>query len=65
MTSVCLTGHGMRRTTLPESLFGHIIALLAKHEAEHSLTAEIVEELAPRVCSVSASGVPDQPKLGT
>jgi hypothetical protein len=46
MTSVCLTGHGMRCTTLPESLFGHIIALLAKHEAEHSLTAEIVEELA-------------------
>jgi 5'-deoxynucleotidase YfbR-like HD superfamily hydrolase len=46
-----------------ESLFGHIIALLDKHEAEHTLTSEIVEELARAYASVATS-VPEQPKLG-
>ena len=46
-----------------ESLFGAIIALLDKHEAEHSLTSEILEELARAYASVAAN-VPDQPRLG-
>ena len=46
-----------------ESLFGHIIALLDKHEAEHTLTSEIVEELARAYAEV-ATDVPEQPKLG-
>jgi len=47
-----------------ESLFGHIIGLLDKHEAEHTLTSEVVEELARAYASVAACGVPDQPRLG-
>jgi hypothetical protein len=46
-----------------ENLFGHIIGLLDKHEAEHTLTSEIVEELARAYASV-ATNVPDQPRLG-
>ncbi len=46
-----------------ESLFGAIIAVLDKHEAEHSLTAEILEELAQAYAAV-ATNVPDQPRLG-
>ena len=46
-----------------ESLFGHIIALLDKHEHEQTLTPEIVEALA-RAYAAAATDVPDQPKLG-
>ena len=47
-----------------ESLFGAIIAVLDKHEAEHTLTPEILEELARAYGEVAASGVPDHPRLG-
>jgi hypothetical protein len=47
-----------------ESLFGAIIAVLDKHEADHTLTPEILEELARAYGAVAASGVPDQPRLG-
>jgi uncharacterized protein YejL (UPF0352 family) len=47
-----------------ESLFGAIIAVLDKHEADRTLTAEILEELARAYGEVAASGVPDQPRLG-
>jgi predicted glycoside hydrolase/deacetylase ChbG (UPF0249 family) len=46
-----------------ESLFGHIIALLDQHEHDHTLTPEIVEELA-RAYAAVATNVPEQPKLG-
>jgi uncharacterized protein YejL (UPF0352 family) len=46
-----------------ESLFGAIIAVLDKHEAEHTLTPEVLEELA-RAYAAVASNVPDQPRLG-
>ena len=46
-----------------ESLFGHIIALLDKHEHEQTLTSEIVEELARAYAAVSTS-VPEQPRQG-
>jgi hypothetical protein len=47
-----------------ESLFGAIIAVLDKHEAEHTLTPEILEELARAHAAVAAPGVPDHPRLG-
>jgi hypothetical protein len=47
-----------------ESLFGAIIAVLDKHEAEHTLTPEILEELARTHAAVAAPGVPDHPRLG-
>jgi hypothetical protein len=47
-----------------ESLFGTIIAVLDKHEAEHTLTPEIVEELARAHAAVAAPGVADHPRLG-
>ena len=46
-----------------ESLFGAIIAVLDKHEAEHSLTSEILEELSRAYAAVAAN-VPDQARLG-
>ena len=46
-----------------ESLFGAIIAVLDRHEAEHTLTAEILEELARAYAAVTTD-VPDQPRLG-
>jgi hypothetical protein len=46
-----------------ESLFGAIIANLDKHQHEHTLTAEILEQLARAYAAVSAN-VPDQPRLG-
>jgi uncharacterized protein YejL (UPF0352 family) len=46
-----------------ESLFGAIIAVLDKHEAEHTLTSEVLEELA-RAYAAVATDVPDQPRLG-
>jgi uncharacterized protein YejL (UPF0352 family) len=46
-----------------ESLFGAIIAVLDKHEAEHTLTSEVLEELA-RAYAAVATDVPDQSKLG-
>jgi hypothetical protein len=45
-----------------ESLFGAIIAVLDKHEAEHSLTPEILEELS-RAYAALATNVPDHPRL--
>ena len=47
-----------------ESLFGAIIAVLDKHEAEHTLTPEILETLAHAAAAVTG-GVPDQPRLGS
>jgi uncharacterized protein YejL (UPF0352 family) len=47
-----------------ESLFGAIIAVLDKHEAEHTLTPDVLEELARAYAAVAASGVPDHPRLG-
>jgi hypothetical protein len=47
-----------------ESLFGAIIAVLDNHESEHTLTPEILEELARAYAAVAASGVPDHPRLG-
>jgi hypothetical protein len=46
-----------------ESLFGAIIAVLDKYEAEHTLTSEVLEELA-RAYAAVATDVPDQPRLG-
>jgi uncharacterized protein YejL (UPF0352 family) len=46
-----------------ESLFGAIIAVLDKHEAEHSLTREILEELS-RAYAAVATNVPDQARVG-
>jgi enoyl-CoA hydratase/carnithine racemase len=46
-----------------ESLFGAIIAVLDRHEAEHTLTSEVLEELA-RAYAAVATDVPDQPRLG-
>jgi uncharacterized protein YejL (UPF0352 family) len=46
-----------------ESLFGAIIAVLDKHEAEHTLTSEVLEELA-RAYAAVVTDVPDQPRLG-
>ena len=36
-----------------------IIAVLDKHEAEHTLTPEILEGLAREYAAVAAPGVPD------
>ena len=47
-----------------ESLFGAIIAVLDKHEAEHTLTPEILETLGRAYAAAVASGVPDHPRLG-
>jgi uncharacterized protein YejL (UPF0352 family) len=47
-----------------ESLFGAIIAVLDKHEAEHTLTPEILETLARPYSEAVTGGVPDQPRLG-
>ena len=47
-----------------ESLFGAIIAVLDNHEAEHTLTPEILETLAQAYAAVVTGGVPDQPRLG-
>ena len=47
-----------------ESLFGAIIAVLDKHEAEHTLTPEILEELARAYAAVAVPGVPDHPRVG-
>ena len=41
-----------------------IIAVLDKHEAEHTLTPEILEELAREYAAVAAPGVADHPRLG-
>ncbi len=46
-----------------ESLFGAIVAILDKHSAAHTLTEQIVEELA-RAYSAVATSVPDQGRLG-
>ena len=46
-----------------ESLFGAIIAMLDKHEHDHTLTEAIVEELARAYAAVSTN-VPDQAHLG-
>ena len=46
-----------------ESLFGAIIAVLDKHEAEHSLTPEMLAELS-RAYAAVASSVPEQARLG-
>jgi hypothetical protein len=46
-----------------ESLFGAIIAALDKHEAEHTLTPEILEELS-RAYAAVATSVPDQARVG-
>jgi hypothetical protein len=46
-----------------ESLFGAIIAVLDKREAEHSLTPEILEELS-RAYAALATNVLDHPRLG-
>lgn len=47
-----------------ESLFGAIIAILDKHAAAHTLTEQVVEELARAYASV-ATTVPDQGPLGS
>jgi hypothetical protein len=47
-----------------ESLFGAIIAVLDKHESEHTLTAEILEMLARAYAAAVTGGVPDQPRIG-
>jgi hypothetical protein len=47
-----------------ESLFGAIIAVLDKHEADHTLTPEILETLARAYAAAVASGVPDHPRVG-
>jgi hypothetical protein len=47
------------------SLFGAIIAVLDKHEAEHTLTPEILETLAQAYAATVTGGVPDQPRLGS
>jgi hypothetical protein len=41
-----------------EPPFGHIIAQLDKHTAEHTLMPEIVEELARAYAVVAVPGVP-------
>ena len=46
-----------------ESLFGAIIAVVDKHEREHSLTPEVLEQLA-RAYGAVATSVPDKPRLG-
>jgi hypothetical protein len=46
-----------------ESLFGAIIALLDKHEHDHSLTSSCLEELSRPYAAVAAN-VPDQARLG-
>lgn len=46
-----------------ESLFGAIIAVLDKHEHEHTLNEEILEQLARAYAAVSTS-VPEQGQLG-
>jgi hypothetical protein len=48
-----------------ESLFGAIIAVLDKHEAEHTLTPEILETLAQAYAATVTGGVPDQTRLGS
>ena len=48
-----------------ESLFGAIIAVLDKHEAEHTLTPEILETLAGAYAAAVTGGVPDPPRLGS
>jgi hypothetical protein len=48
-----------------ESLFGAIIAVLDKHEAEHTLTPEILETLAQAYAAAVTGGVPDQPRIGS
>ena len=47
-----------------ESLFGAIIAVLDKHEADHTLTPEILETLARAYAAAVGSGVPDHPRVG-
>jgi hypothetical protein len=47
-----------------EPLFGHVIAQLDKHAAEHTLTPEILEKLARAYAAVAAPGVPDHPRQG-
>jgi hypothetical protein len=46
-----------------QSLFGAIIAMLDKHEHDHTLTETVVEELARAYASVSTD-VPEQGHLG-
>jgi hypothetical protein len=46
-----------------ESLFGAIIAVLDKHEHEHTLTGEVLEQLARAYAAVSTN-VPEQGRLG-
>jgi hypothetical protein len=48
-----------------ESLFGAIIAVLDKHEAEHTLTPEVLETLARAYSATAGCGVPDQPRMGS
>jgi uncharacterized protein YejL (UPF0352 family) len=48
-----------------ESLFGAIIAVLDKHEADHTLTPEILETLAHAYAAAVTGGVPDPPRLGS
>jgi uncharacterized protein YejL (UPF0352 family) len=47
-----------------ESLFGAIIAVLDKHEADRTLTPEILETLARAYAAAVAGGVPDHARLG-
>ena len=46
-----------------ESLFGAIVAILDKHAAAHTLTEQVVEELA-RAYAAVAINVPDQGPSG-
>jgi 5'-deoxynucleotidase YfbR-like HD superfamily hydrolase len=46
-----------------ESLFGAIIAVLDKREQEHTLTEEVLEQLARAYAAVSTN-VPEQGRLG-
>jgi hypothetical protein len=46
-----------------ESIFGAIIAVLDKHEHQHTLTPEILEQLAGAYAAV-ASNVPEPARLG-
>jgi hypothetical protein len=47
-----------------ESLFGAIIAVLDKHEADHTLTPDILETLARAYAAAVTGGVPDHPRQG-
>ena len=47
-----------------ESLFGAIIAVLDKSEADHTLTPEVLETLARAYAAAVATGVPDHQRQG-